>query len=106
LLAGYDLNKEFMDAPVNGQFRMKSCRHQFSLPNQNWGTITGGQGLNFGASRYDARSADEDHLKWAAGKFGFSGQDCRIDLPAVCVALYDRIQNAEAPLRRVANLTR
>ena len=84
-----------MDPPIGRKFRVKGGSHDSALPYQHRGAIPLGQNLDRAPGLDKSRSANEDHLQRTTGKAGFSREDCRIDLPAVSVALDDGIQEPE-----------
>ncbi len=85
---------------------MKGGRQNPALPHQYRIAFAKGQNLHARSGLNDARSANEDHLQRSARQRGFRGQNSRVNLPPISVALHYRIQNAQAALRRVANLPR
>ena len=96
--------EEFVHPAVRGQFGVEGSGEQVSLANQDGRAIAASQNLDLAADLGDARSADEDHLQWTAGKRGGLGQDSGVDLASVGIALHNGIQDAEAALRGVPDL--
>lgn len=96
-----EIEKELVDAGVRAEFGVEGGREEMAFANEDRKVVTGGEGFNVGAGMNDAGSADEDHLEWAAFEFCGLGEDGRVDLAAVGVALDGDIQGGEGFLRGV-----
>src|ERR1700679_3528773 len=103
---GYGLEKELMDPPVGGQLGVKGGGHHRALKHQHGKAIAAGKDCDAGTGFKDAGGAYEDHLKRAAGQFGFSAEDGGVDLPAVGIALDGGIEQAQGTLGGIENLAR
>ena len=77
-----------MDAGVVAEFGVKGGGEEVALADEDRSVFACGQGLYIGAGAGDAGGPDEDHFEWATGECGFGGEDCRVDLATVGVALY------------------
>jgi hypothetical protein len=95
-----------MNAAVGRELWVKRRREQMALPDEDRRTIAAGQDFNAGAGFYDLRGANEDHLERATGEGGFGGQNGRIDLAAVGVALEGCVEQAKRALGRVDDIAR
>jgi len=99
----YGLDKQPMNPPVGGEFGVKRCCHDGTLPDQDREVISPGQHLDVCASFNNAWSADKDHLQRRAVKRGFDGEDGGVDLAAVGVTFDDCIEQAKTSLGWIAN---
>src|SRR5258708_28762807 len=88
------------------ELRMKGGGEAVSLADQNRKAFAAGQDFDLRADFSDARGADEDHFERPAGETGGFGEDGRVDLAAVGVALDHRVENMEAALRGLAHFAR
>ena len=85
---------------------MEGGGHDIALANQGWEAFAPGQDLDAGPGLDDARCANEDHLQRTAGERSLDGDDGRVDLATVGVALDRGIEDAEGALGRVKNFLR
>src|SRR6185437_5419727 len=83
---------------------MESGCQEVTAPDQSREAIARGQRLDARSDRPDARRANENHLQWAACKRGGRRENCRIDLPAIGVALHRDVECAEGWLGRRFNV--
>ena len=93
---GDGLDKELVDAAIVREFGMEGGGQDAALANQRGEAVALGEDLDAGTVLDDARSADEDHLQRAAGEAVCGGDDGRVDLAAVGVALDDCIEQPQA----------
>ena len=93
-------------AAILGKFRMKCRGQQISLPHEDRETFAPGQHFHIGAGLRESRRADEHHLQGTAGKGGGFGENGRVDLPAVGVALHHRVERLQAALMGMAHFAR
>ena len=101
------INKGLMNATViRGEFGMECGGHEFALAHKGGLFIAMGENFDVGSGLKDARGADEDHFELVAGEFGVREKDGRVDLPSVCVALDDCVEDAETGLGGIADLAR
>ena len=94
----HSVDEKLVHSPILRKLGMKCGRQQISLPHQHGESFAAGQDFDARTVCGDARRADEDHLQRAAGKRGRFGQDRRVDLAAVGIAL-DRPRRAARELR-------
>ncbi len=74
------------------------------LTDQGGKAVAFGEHFYFGAGFDDARGADVDHFERSAFELRRSLDDGAVELAAVGVAFYSRIEDGEAFLRGVAHL--
>ena len=99
-----EIEEELMDARVVAEFGMEGGGKDVVLADENGEAVAGGEGFDFRAGAGDARSADKDHLEWAAGEFGWDGEDGGVDLATVGVAFDRDIEGAEGGLGGVLDV--
>jgi hypothetical protein len=97
-------DEETVHSAVAGEFGMEGRGHEFSLADEHGEVVAAGKYLDRGTGFKDARSANEDHFKWLAGKGRGRDENGGVDLAAVGIALDDGVEDAEAALRRVADV--
>src|ERR1700761_6165031 len=96
------VDEELMDAAVSGEFGMEGGGEDAALADEDGEAIAAGKDFDIGTGFNDAWGADEDHLERLGTELRWDGEDRRIDLAAVGIALYDGIKEAEANLRGMA----
>ena len=97
-MAADEVEEELVDAGVVAEFGVKGGGEQMALTDEDGEAVAGGEGFDVRAGSGDAGGTDEDHLEWAAGKFGGGGEDGGVDLAAVGVALYGDVEGGEGGL--------
>ena len=80
---------------------MEGRGKQVGLSNEDGKAIAGGDGFDREASAGNPRRPDKDHLQWTAFELRGRGENRRVDLASVGVALYRDIQGRERLLGRV-----
>lgn len=68
LLFADHVEEELVDASVVSKLRMKGCGEQVAFADEDGVAIAAGQGFYRRAGSHNARGADKDHLKLAAGE--------------------------------------
>ena len=95
-----------MNAPVIAQLGMKRGSHDISLANEGGKAIAPGQNVHAGADFENSRSTDKHHLQRTARERGFAGENAGVNLAAEGIALNNRVEDAQASLGGIADLTR
>jgi hypothetical protein len=96
---GFDnVEEELVDSRVVAEFGVEGGGKDVVLAYEDREAVAAGKGFDLRAGAGDARSADEDHLEWAAGEFGGGGEDSGVDLATVGVAFDGDVEGAEGGL--------
>ena len=98
-----------MDAAISGELRVEGSGEDVSLTNEDREGVAGGEDFHFGPGEDDARGADKDGFErnglGSGRERGVKGEDGGVALIAVGVALDDDVEDGEALLGGVADLT-
>lgn len=81
------VHEKLMDTGILTQLGVEGSGEDVALTDENGEAVASGESLDLGACTSNARGADEDHLQRVSFDLRRGGEDGRVDLAAIGVAL-------------------